>query len=121
MAEYKIELGVKLRTSDIRTQVSEYNNNSNNAKLKLGVKLDTRGIGDQIKAINSKTPVKVAIKLDAQNAKKQIGEIRKQIQQLGNIKINLGGAGVTTGNAGGKNAVNNVNKTAKELTTAYNK
>lgn len=115
MADYKIQLGVDLKTSEIRTQVSNYNKNSNNAKLKLGVKLDTKGISEQIRAINSKTPVKVSLKLDTKNAQSQINNIKKQIQQLGGIKINFGGYGT------GGRSTNNVNNYVNQMTTAYNK
>ena len=98
MADYKILLGVDLKVNDIRDRIKQYNANSNNAKVKLGVKLDTKGISNQIKAINSKTPVKVDLKLNTKNAQKQINDIRNQIQQLGNIRIDLGGTRTGTGN-----------------------
>lgn len=124
MSEYRIELGVKLNTSEIRSQVSKYNGNSNNAKLKLGVKLDTKGISNQIRAINSKTPVKVSLKLDTKNAQSQINNIKKQIQQLGNIKINLGGSSVNSRIGSGQNVtqdtVNKLKKSYKELLTMAN-
>ena len=49
---YSIELGVHLKTSEIRTQISAYNKNSNNAKLHLGVKIDTADLQKQLKSIN---------------------------------------------------------------------
>lgn len=119
MSEYKIQLGVDLKTSEIRSQVSKYNSNSNNAKLKLGIKLDTKGISNQIRGINSKTPVKIALKLDTKDAQRQINNIKKQMQQLGSIRINLGGngSGGSTRNASNaaRNSVNNMNWAYKQM------
>ena len=86
---YKIQLGVNLKVNDIKDRINKYNANSNNAKLKLGVKLDTKGISNQIKAINSKTPVKVELKLDAKNALKQINDIERKLKKLQNINIKI--------------------------------
>lgn len=121
MADYRISLGVDVNVNDIRDRISAYNANSNNAKLKLGVKLDTKGISNQIKGINSKTPVKLGVKLDTKDAQRQINNIRRQIQQLGDIKISLGGTGNKKGNIGGNADANDANKTANNLATAYTK
>lgn len=118
MADYKILLGVDLKVNDIRDRIKQYNANSNNAKVKLGVKLDTKGISNQIKAINSKTPVKVDLKLNTKNAQKQINDIRNQIQQLGNIRIDLGGTRTGTGNGsrgGAQKAVNDMNWAYRQM------
>lgn len=112
---YKIQLGVDLKVNDIKDRINKYNANSNNAKLKLGVKLDTKGISNQIKAINSKTPVKVELKLDAKNALKQINDIERKLKKLQNINIKINVNNKNNNN--NNNPVNNVN----ELTTAYNK
>ena len=117
MANYEILLGVKLDTSNIQSQIDKA---AKNKKIKLSVKLDTKGISEQIRAINSKTPVKVAIKLDTKSAQSQINNIRKQIQQLGNIKINLGGTGVDGVGSSGKKQADEVTRSYKELMKVLN-
>ena len=92
--EYKISLGVDVDTSDIRNQINKSIGNSQFKKIKL--ELNT-------KKINS-----------------QLNSIRKQIQGLSKIKVNLNtGAGTKVRIGSGSN--NGVNKTVNELTTAYNK
>lgn len=115
---YKVSLGVDLRVSEIRERINQYNSNSNNAKLRLGIKLDTKGLAEQIKAIKYKTPITVAMKLDTKNVQTQINNIKKQIQQLGNIKINLGGVGVA---GSGKQDIQTVRiaRSVNDVTRAY--
>ena len=86
-------------------------------KISLGVDLKTDDIKNQINGIEAKVdPIKINI--DLNHTKKQIDAIKKQIQSLNNIKVNLGTGTVSnSGNVGAKN----VNKTVNELTTAYNK
>ena len=115
--DYRVLLGVDLKVGDIRKRIGEYNKNTNNAKVKLGVKLDTKGISNQIRAINSKTPVKIDVKLNTKNVQSQINNIKRQIEQLGNIKINLGGVG--TGRSSNSSNVNNAKNDAKEMNWAY--
>lgn len=83
MADYKIQLGVLLNTSDINTQ---------------------------IKNIKPSNPIKIDI--DTNHTKTQIDAIRKQIQSLSNVKVNLGS------NSGGSA---NINNSVNQMTTAYNK
>ena len=111
---YKISLGVDLKVNDIRDRIRAYNSNKNNAKLKLGVSLDPRGISEQIKKINLKTPVKINLNLDTRNAQAKINDIKRQIQQLGNIRVNLGGNAGST-NSGTQRVVNDMNWAYRQM------
>ena len=94
--EYKISLGVDVNTNDIRTQINRSIGNSQFKKIKL--ELNTKRIDSQLNSV------------------------RKQIQNLSKIKVNLNintSTGIGSGSANG--AANSVNKTANELITAYNK
>lgn len=92
MADYKIQLGVQVKTDEIRTQISKFQNN-NLGKLKLNI--------------------------DKKNVDTQLNSIRKQIQNLSNIKIklNLGGTGVGVGSSNTSSEVNKLKKDYKELLT----
>ena len=95
MADYRILLGVKVNTLDIRDQINKSLGNQTQFK-------------------------KIKLEINKRHIDSQIASIRKQIQNLSNIKINLNiNAGMSTGTASG--AVNGANKTVSELTTAYNK
>lgn len=93
MAEYKIELGVLLNTNNVQTQINNIKTN----------------------------PINLDVKLDIEKAKSQINNLRNQIQQLGNIKINLGGTGATNGNAGTKKVVNDMNWAYKQMLSIQKK
>lgn len=99
MAEYKISLGVKVNTDDISAQIKKYSNN-NLCKIKIDI--------------------------DKKHIDNQLNSIRKQIKQLGNIKINLDstGTGISGGStriSSGQNAtqdtVNKLKKSYRELLT----
>lgn len=111
MADYKISLGVQLNTKGLSGEIKELGSKTR-SKIELGVKLNTKGISNQIKSINSKTPVKVDLKLTTKNAQKQINNIKRQIEKLGNIKIDLGGN--NTGGTGSSNVSSKVNKLKKD-------
>ena len=115
---YKVSLGVDLKVSEIRERIKQFNSNKNNTKLRLGVKLDPTGLAEQIKKINYKTPIKVAMNLDTKQAQSQIDNIKKQLQQLGNIKINLSGSGV---GGSGKQELQTVRiaRSVDDVTRAY--
>ena len=113
---YKILLGVKLNTKDIRTQIKNY---STKTPLKVDVKLNKKGISNQIKAINSRTPVRVEMKLNTRQAQQQINNIRRQIQQLGNIRISWGEN--NGGGGGGVRGINDVARAYRELISLQNR
>lgn len=120
MADYKIQLGVKLNTKGLSSEIKSLGSKTK-SKINLGVKLNTKGLSSQIRAINSKTPVRVNLNLDVRNAQSQINDIRRQIEQLGNIRINLGGNNTGgRGNNNTRNGNNNYQRTVNEATQAYN-
>lgn len=73
--QYKIELGVKLDTNDLKTEIAKIDGKH---KVKLGVDLGVKDIQDRIKAYNSNTnniKVKLKATLDTDDLKKQINSI----------------------------------------------
>lgn len=124
MADYKIQLGVQLNTKGLSGEIKSLGSKTK-SKVELGVKLNTKGISNQIKAINSKTPVKIDLKLTTKNAQSQINNIKRQIEQLGKIKIDLGSNRVNAVNNGKvssnqnvtQDTVNKLKKSYKELLT----
>lgn len=87
--EFQISLGIELNTNDlnnIKTQLNNFNNNQ----------------------------FKIRIDADTTRIQKQINSIRMQLQNLGKIKINLGGNS-GSGNSGVNNTVNNMNWAYKQM------
>lgn len=138
----KIKVGVKLDFAShkdgdkeiqkgISKQIKDY---ETNAKIKVGVQLDSDDISQQIASIRTDTPIRLNVELDKdsiQNIKSQIGNIRKQIQDLGNININLGGnagarfgsggsGGISGNNVGGVGNSRNIVNNISEITTTAN-
>lgn len=75
MDDYKIELGVKLNTTDLAEQIGKLDNKH---KIKVGVDLGVEDIRKRISAYNENTnnaKLKLKIKLDTSDLKKQIGDI----------------------------------------------
>lgn len=103
----KISVGVKLDFAShkdgqvgIPQQIKDY---KTSAKIKVGVRLDKDEIAQQIGQVNVDSPIKLGVELDPegiQRVQKQVDNFREQIQALGNIKINLGGA--RAGNGSGR-------------------
>lgn len=112
MADYKIQLGVHIKTSEIREQISKYNQNSNNAKLKLGIKLDTNDLKKQINQLNLGGNGKgVTIPINTQSLEKSLKDVKNIIAD---IQTTLG----TLDNASGmKSLLSSVN----QITTALGK
>ena len=50
--KHKVKIGVNLGVDDIKKRISKYNENANNAKLHLKIKLDTDDLNRQIRALN---------------------------------------------------------------------
>ena len=103
--EYKISLGIDLDTNDIREQIK----NIKPDPINLDVQIDTRNLQSQINNIRT-TPVEINVQLNDANVLTQIANIRRQLQDLTNIRINLGG-----GNGGGRGSRRQVD----EVTQAY--
>lgn len=88
--EFSINLGIELNTNDlnnIRNQLNNFNNNQ----------------------------FKIRIDADTTRIQKQINSIRMQLQNLGKIKINLGGNSSGGGNSSVNNTVNNMNWAYKQM------
>ena len=82
MADYKIELGVHVRTNEIRKQISAYNTNSNNAKLQLGVKLDTADLKKQIQSLNASGGIKGLLSVDTKTLEISLDRIANDIKEI---------------------------------------
>lgn len=83
-------------------------------KIRLGVELDTRDIGNQISGIKPSKPIQIGVELDnksVQSVQNDINKLRTQLQQLGNVKINLGNR---IGNIG-KNISNNMSQVTASI------
>ena len=75
------------------------------AKVKVGVELDKSDIETQIGAIETNNPLNLEVKLEpnsVQNVEKQIANLKQQLQDIGNIGVNIGGNGVGTGTVDGR-------------------
>ena len=110
---YKIQLGVDLKTGDIRKQISAYNQNSNNAKLKLGIKLDTADLKKQINQLNLGGKG-VDIPLNTTSLENSLKEVKGIIAD---IKTSLG---VLGDGKGMKDLLSSVNQIAAALGRAEN-
>lgn len=86
--------------------------------ISLGVELDTSDLSNKIRNIRTTEPIRLDIELNTQNVQTQINNIRRQIQELGNMRLNLGGGGGNNGggnNGGGRGGRRQVD----EVTQAY--
>ena len=75
MADYSIQLGVKLDTSDLKTEINKLDGKH---KIKLGVDLSVNDIRDRIKSYNQNTnniKVKLKATLDTKDLQKQISNL----------------------------------------------
>lgn len=118
MADYKIQLGVDLRVNDIRDRITQYNKNTNNAKLKLGVKLDTDDIKKQINALNLGGSGKgkgVAIPVNTQSLETSLKEVKSIIAD---IKTSIGSL---DSGAGMKSLLSSINQISTALDKASGK
>ena len=138
MADYKIELGVKLDTSDLRTQISniddkhkvklgvdlkvndirdrikQYNANSNNAKVKLGVKLDIDDLKKQIKNLGDINTNKNALKLNTESLENSFRDVANSIKEIKNS------LGTLDSESGMKSLLSSVNQIGNALEKASN-
>ena len=113
---YKIELGVHVKTNEIREQISKYNTNSNNAKLKLGIKLDTNDLKKQINSLNlgSTSGGKgITIPVNTQSLETSLKEVKGIIAD---IKASMG----TLDGGDMKSLLSSVNQIATALGKAEN-
>ena len=113
---YKMELGVHVKTSEIREQISKYNTNSNNAKLKLGIKLNTDDLKQQINKLNLGGTGKgkgIAIPVNTQSLEASLKEVKGIIAD---IKTSMG----TLDGGDMKSLLSSVNQIATALGKAEN-
>ena len=96
MADYNISLGVVVETGNIQTQIN--------------------GIGRNL------TPIEIDARLNDGNILNQIANIRRQLQELSNIRINIGAGNIggigNIGNVG--NVARNINNSMSQITTSAN-
>ena len=89
----KIKLGVDLKVNDIRDRITAYNKNANNVKLKLGVKLDTDDLKKQINSLNlggTGTGKGVAIPVNIQSLESSLNEVKGIISSIQSSIGNIG-------------------------------
>jgi len=89
----KVNVGVKLDSKGIAEQIRKIEPKT---KIKVSVRIDPNDVAQQIGSVNTNTPVRLNVELDPngiQNVNNQINALRQQIQNLGNVTINLGGNG----------------------------
>jgi TP901 family phage tail tape measure protein len=88
-------------------------------RVALGVELKANALDNVRNQINSIQVSPINLQINTRNVQNQINSIRRQIQSLGNIRINLGGnVSGGSGNAGG---TRNINNQVNSMTTAYKK
>lgn len=116
MADYQIELGVKLDTKNIDTTINKYKGKPIEVKSKLDtdgikntlanykakpievdVKLNTTGIAKKIGELNIKTPVKVDAKLNTKNITSTITNYKAKPIKVG-VETNFKGVATQIGN-----------------------
>lgn len=78
----------------------------------LGVEVNTSDLARQIRSIQTSERINIGVHLDDRDVQGQIANIRRQIQDLGNIRINLGANG---GGRGGRRQVDEVTQAYREL------
>jgi hypothetical protein len=112
-----VQVNVKLDTKSINEQLKGF---TTKTQIKVGVKLDVQKISEQIKNIKTGSPIRLNVELNARNVRNQINDIRRQLQELGNVRINLGGAGGAGGAGGGAGgAGRGARRQAEETVRAY--
>ena len=109
MADYKIELGVKLDTSDIQQQINTASNNIKPIELKIDA--ETKELTNTIKAAlnNLSKGTKNALTLDTSNIKASLDELSNTIID---IKTSLG---TLDSKSGMKSLISSVNQIATAL------
>ncbi len=81
--KYKIKLGVDLGVEDIRKRISKYNENSNNAKLHLKIKLDTSDLKEQINKLDlSGKGEGISIPLNTASLETSLRELKEVIAEI---------------------------------------
>ena len=101
-ATSKIAVGIKLDPKGIAEQIKKIQPKT---KIKVGVQIDPNDVAHQVGNVDNNTPIKLGVELDKnslQNVQSQIDNVRKQVEAIGNVKIQLGGnAGSSGAGTGG--------------------
>lgn len=94
----KFKVGVKLDFAShqggqkgVPQQIKDYKTNT---KIKVGVEIDRNSANQAVQGLTVSSPVPIRIELEpnsVQNVNNQIDNIRRQIEELGNIRIDFGG------------------------------
>lgn len=105
MADFSVSLRVNVEVGDIQSQLNAVRPNP----LKLDVELNNNSLRSQINTLTA-TPVRINVQLNDADVLRRVNNIRQQIQNLSNIRINLGAGGRGVGGA----------RQANEVTQAYN-
>lgn len=105
MADFSVSLRVDVEVGDIQSQLNAVRPNP----LKLDVELNNNSLRSQINTLTA-TPVRINVQLNDADVLRRVNNIRQQIQNLSNIRINLGAGGRGVGGA----------RQANEVTQAYN-
>ena len=97
-------------------------------KISLGITLDDNDLANQIRGIRTNERIRIGVELNDDAVQRQITNIRRQIQELGNIRINIGGnlMGGNNGNGNGGSSrgisgfFGNINNNISQITTTAN-
>ncbi len=91
-------------------------------KINLGIFLDDNDLGTQVRALRTNERIRIGVELDDRAIQTQIANIRRQIQELGNIRINIGGnIGGSIGTGRGNNGfMGNINNNISQIMTTAN-
>ena len=84
MADYKVELGVKVNTKDIDTAIHNYKGKP----IEIKTKLDTRGIDNEISSYRAKKPIEINAKLNTTGLAKKIGEYKPKTPVVLRAELN---------------------------------
>lgn len=86
-ASHKDEAGKEIQKG-ISKQIKDYETKT---KIKVGVQLDKDSINQAIQGFDTDTPIKLGVELNTENVQGQIDNIRHQLQELEDIRIDIGG------------------------------
>ena len=103
--KYKLDLGVDVKTNEIRKQISQYNGNSNNAKLHLKVKLDDTDIKRQIKELGKTKTGDNLLKLNTDSLEKSLNEVNSTIKEIRTTLSSLDNVGDLSSIVGSVNQI----------------
>lgn len=113
--KYKVKLGLKLNTNDVREQISKFNTNTNNIKVKLGVKLDEKGLRQEIKKLGNIKTDKNLLSFNTESLEASLRDVATTIKD---IRTSLG---TLDNGAGMKSLLSSINQISTALDKASGK